>query len=235
MDELLKFAPEDDHLLHIPLFTSAIDPFALCFMDANREYNHGISLLGFMQSINSVLAKIFAAHKYIRTEETLEGRPQSQIDKMVYLGHLAISEYHTSIIVFFLKLRLLVDELLRIIQENKCNSIGEFLGKYEEHFNDVKPFLVALNASANHIKHNEEFLLSHTSDIPCFYPSLKIKIKKAKSGPRKFDFDNLKNNCPDKIVYINEDESEIIWEFSLLFFIENFNKFKQLYERRMKN
>lgn len=234
MDGLLKFAPEDDSLLHISLITSAMDPFVLCFMRANREYNHGITLLGFMQSINSVLAKIFAAHKYILAEETLEGLPQSKIDNMVYLGHLAISEYHTSIIVFFLKLRLLVDELLRIITENKCNCIGNFLSKYDEHFNIVKPFLVALNASANYIKHNEEFLLSHTSDIPCFFPSLKIKVMKVKSGPQKYDFDDLKVNCADKIVSINTDGSEIILEFSLSFFIENFNKFKMLCENRIR-
>lgn len=108
VDGLLKFAPEDANLLNIPLFTSAIDPFVLCFMGVNREYNHGITLLGFMQSINSILAKIFAAHKYILAQNISEEIPQSQINMMVYLGHLAISEYHTSIIIFFLKLRLLV-------------------------------------------------------------------------------------------------------------------------------
>ena len=232
MDGLLEFAPEDDNLLNVPLLTSATDPFLLCFMDANREYNQGFTLLSFMQATNAVLAKIFATHKYILKQDTLEGLPQSQIDNMVYLGHLAISEYHTSIIAFFLKLRLLVDELLRIITENKCNSIGNFLGKYEEHFNGVKPFLVALNASANYIKHDEGFLLFHMSDIPYCYPLLKIKIKK-KSGSKNYDFANLIDNCSDKIVHSNEDESEIICEFSLLFFVENFNKFKSLCESRM--
>lgn len=234
MDALLEFAPEDSKLLNIPLTSSAVDPFVVCFIRDDRELNHGLDLLGFMQSLNVVLSKIFAAHKYILTQKNIsDGMPQSEIDMNVYLGHLAISEYHTSIIIFFLKLRLIVDELLRIITGKKCNCIGTFLGKFEEDFNEVKPFLVALNASANYIKHNDDFFIYHMSDIPVFSPSLKIKVKRVKNGPQKFDFDNLKENCADNILD-RADQSEIILEFLIIFFVENFNKFKMLCETRMR-
>ncbi|WP_058532880.1 hypothetical protein [Legionella saoudiensis] len=234
MDALLEFAPEDSQLLNIPLFSSAVDPFVLCLLGSDRGF-HGVMLLGFMQSINLVLAKILAAHKYIHDgKDTPEDIPQPQSDMMVYLKHLAISEYHNSITVFFLKLRLLVDELLRIVTDNTCDCIGKFLGRFDKKFEEVKPFLVALNASANYIKHDEEFLVNHLSEIPILSPSLKIKVINARTGASKRDFKDVKDNCTDKIVTLSPDESQIILDFPLSFFVENFNKFKELFEQKIK-
>ena len=228
-------APTDNQLISVPKIISAVDPFLLALRDVNPNMAHkGFSLLPFLQSINMTLARVFASHNYIiqhKDDALSPGLTQSKIDSIMLYQNLIILEHQSSLIIFFLKLRLATDEIIRLFTINSCDCIGSYFKKKEKEnnswkfFNAHEPFLACLNATANFVKHNEYLLdnLKMLGNIPCIY------IQITNKDQTKFDYENIKKYFVGQFQEINQ--SELLLPVSCEFIIKEFNRLKSTLEK----
>lgn len=228
-------APTDDQLISVPKTLSAVDPFQLSIIKVNPDMAYrGFILLPFLQSINTTLARVFASHTYLiqhKDDASSAGLNQFQIDSIMLYQNLIILEHRSSLIIFFLKLRLATDEIIRLFTENICDCIGTYFKKRKNDNNSWKffhhhePFLASLNAAANFVKHNEYLLdnLRMLGDTPCLY--IQIKNKYAE----KFDYENIEKYFAGQFQEVNA--SELLFPVSCDYIIKEFNKLKTTLEK----
>lgn len=245
LNELSKYAPPDNKLLHFPRNTNISDRLlkSISQLPNNPEVNNfliGLHLSSLFQSVNRVLSKVYAAHQYIiekRNQPINTSHSQSEIDSQLYKSCLIFQEYNTMLREFISLLRMGIDQLIMLLTTKlpqKCDCIGKYLNimeKSDEKQNYDEKFLSGLNAAANYLKHHPYQLEDPASTFHLFTPSLLVMVSKNK---KNHDYKNLCKFFSNELT-LHNDFHVLCW-ISCDFLVNGFNYFyKQLTEKNLVN
>lgn len=238
-DMLFEYAPTDDKLLDIKAhYFNMGDPFlrwcaeisATSFIEDRSLFCIGMNLLRFLQSLNRVLSKVYASHRFIFEQgKNIQNNTKKEIKEHIH--HHIITDYSYSLRDFISMLRIAVDQLIILIViksgiKGKCDSIGRLLKRINKDTKflnsrlcDDKEFLILLNAAANYLKHHpyqfEEPYNAGRHDLPIIYVIVRKKDKEAYSGCIEI----LNNEC----IIVKEDL--IVFPVSCDLLVSGFNDF----------
>jgi hypothetical protein len=235
---LSQYAPSDSKLLNISPTSNIADPFFKFFMQVDcqdstkNNFLVGMNLLSFLQYVNQILSKLYAAAQFMvhnRETSTSPSSSQLEIDFDLHKRSCILHEYQYSFREFVLMLKIIVDQFIILMPSNlkKTNSdcIGGLLREIRESqtvfWNDDIGFLVGLNAAANYLKHHPYQFEEPSMMLHLKPPSLLVIVS---NDDKERDCLDLKNSFTNQIQYFNDDQY-ISCLISCDFLVNGFNQF----------
>lgn len=145
----------------------------------------------------------------------------------MYINDNVITQYRYSLRQFVSMLRIGIDQLICLITEGRCESIGNFLSYREKHSDqyieyDLK-FLTGLNVAANYLKHHPYQFESPEQLLTMVSPSLLVMVDKDNDKSKK-DYEGLQKYFSQRLIH-QPHNSQVACCFDCDFFVAGFNTF----------